>query len=169
MRLAQLRPARLIVARAQERVEVDRRTLSLFPLAEMGDGAQGAGRDRPRPSKEHPARNPPDGIADRIHDSADRIALRRGTEIGAHHVAARRDAPDEHGLAEIAGLLRQSALRGDVEQAAEAESGVEDDAADRNAGGVEAPLEDVVGEDARLFQVRIQILEVGPESPLAPT
>ena len=68
------------------------------------------------------------------------------------------DAPDEHGLAEIAGLLRQSALRRDVEQAAEAEGGVEDDAANRDGGGVEAPLEEVVAEDARLFQVGVQIL-----------
>ena len=55
--------------------------------------------------------------------------------------------------------------RGDVEQAAKAECGVEDDAADRDARGVEAPLEDVVGEDARLFQVRVQILEAVPNHP----
>src|SRR6185437_11790289 len=102
-RLAQLRPARLIEARAQEAVEVDRRTLGLFPLAKM-----------------------------------------RG-----HGIAARWNAPDEQGLAEIAGLVRQSALGGDVEQAAEPESGVEDDAADRNGGGVETALQDVVAEDAR--------------------
>src|SRR6185437_1957479 len=143
-RLAQLRPARLIEARAQEAVEVDRRTLGLFPLAKMSDGAQGAGPEGPRPSKENPARNPADGIADRIHDAADRIALRRGAKIRGHGIAARWDAPDEQGLAEIAGLVRQSALGGDVEQATEPESGVEDDAADRNGGGVETPLEDVV-------------------------
>ena len=57
------------------------------------------------------------------------------------------------------------ALRGDVEQSAKAEGGVEDDAADRDAGGVEAPLQDVVGEDARLFQVRVQILEAVPNHP----
>src|SRR6185437_5051308 len=48
---------------------------------------------------------------------------------------------------------------------AEPESGVEDDAADRNGGGVETPLEDVVAENARLFQVRVQILEPVPNRP----
>ena len=69
------------------------------------------------------------------------------------------NAPDEHGLAEIAALLRQPPLRGDVEQAAEAEGRVEDEAAKRDAGGVKAALQDVIAEDARLFQVGVQIAE----------
>ena len=115
------------------------------------------------PPKTHPTGSPTE-----IHHPADRIALRRRAEIRGHHIGARRDAPDEHGLAEIAALLGQSALRGDVEQAAEPEGGVEDDAAYGDAGGVKAALKDVIGEDARLFQIRVQILESVAKHP-APT
>ena len=93
------------------------------------------------------------------------IALRRGTEIGGHGIGARGNAPDEHGLAEIPGLLRQSGWSSDVEQAAKAEDAIEDEPADGNARGVQAPLQDVIGEDARLFQVRVQILEAVPDLP----
>ena len=131
----------------------------------MSDRRERARPDRPRPSNPQAAHNPPDRIADRVHDSADRIALRRRAKIRRHGIGARRNAPDEHGLAEIAGLLRQSPLGGDVKQAAEAEGGVEDDAADCDGGGVEAPLEEVVAEDARLFQVGVQILQPVPNGP----
>ncbi len=137
----------------------------MFPLREMSNRRERARPDRPRPSDPKSAHDPPDRIDDRVHDAADRIALRRRTEVRGHDIGARRHSPDKHRLAEIAGLFRQSALRGDVEQAAEAEGGVEEDAADRNRGGVEAPLKDIVAEDARLFQVGVQILQPVPNRP----
>ena len=66
-----------------------------FPLAEMGDSAQRPRPDRPRPSKENSAHDPADGIADRIHDTAEPIALRGRAEIGRHAIGARRDAIDK--------------------------------------------------------------------------
>src|ERR1700677_1041236 len=111
LRLAQLIPARLIPARAQEGVEIDGRTLRLLPLGEMSGSGDGGRTDRPGPSNENATHDPSDGIADRIHDATEPITLRGRTKIRRHGVGSSRNAPDKQGLAEIARLLRQSGWR----------------------------------------------------------
>ena len=93
------------------------------------------------------------------------IAQRRGTVIGLLDKGTRGDAPDEQGLAKIAGLLRKSAGRGDVDKAAETEDRIEHEALQRHGGRAEAALQDVVAENARLLQVRVQILQTVADAP----
>ena len=107
-RLAQLRPAALIIVRAQEAIEVDRGVLGFLPLAEMSDGGQSCRPGGPASQPNTPPSTQPTGSPTVSTTAAERIALRRGSEIGPLHKGARRDAPDEQGLAKIAGLLRQS-------------------------------------------------------------
>ncbi len=89
-RLAQLRPAGLVIVRPQEAVEVDRGILGLLPLAQMHLGLQGCAASDSRPSP-RPGQRPADRVGHRIHSSAERIAQRRGTVIGPLHKGAGGD------------------------------------------------------------------------------
>ena len=146
-RLAQIGAAGLILARAQEAVEVDRGVLGLLPLGEMRCRRHRARADRPRPANDCAT------VLSTIHRPANRIAPRGGAIVRPLDNGARRDAPDEQGLAEVAALLRQSPGRSDIEQSAKTEVGVKDEATKRNAHGVETALNNIVRESAPLFQI----------------
>jgi len=55
--------------------------------------------------------------------------------------------------------LRQAARARNVEQAAEAERRIQDEAASRLDRGVEAQLKEVVGENSRFLEIRVQIVQ----------
>ena len=92
--------------------------------------------------------------------SAGKVLRCRGEEIVVQELTEESfdgvDVAHEAGL--LAGVVRPCV-------AAEPEGGVYDGAGDRNAGGVQAALEEVVAEDPRLFQVGVQVLQSVPNHP----
>ena len=100
-----------------------------------------------------------DRIAKAIDDVADGIASRRGTPIGPNHIRAFADTPDKQRLPKIAGLLRNPFQAREIDKTADSKCRVHCKTGSCLAGGVESALEQIVYEDARLFQVRIEIVQ----------
>jgi len=155
-RLTQFRAPRLVVARAQERVEIDGCLLGHFQLAEPDHRVQGRGGDRDPDLR---SGQQADRIAKAIDDVADRIARRGGAPIGPNHVGTFVDAPDKQCLSKIAGLLRDAFPAREIDKAAESERRVHGKTRGSLAGGVDAALQQIVHEDTRLFQVVIEIVQ----------
>ena len=96
---------------------------------------------------------------------ANRVAERRGAIEGLDHVGTRGDAPNEQGLAEIAGLLRYPALAGNIEKSTDANGRIADEADRRLEGRIEAQLQDIIRKNARFLEVGVQVVQAVVDGP----
>jgi hypothetical protein len=75
------------------------------------------------------------------------------------------DPPNKQSLAEIAALLRQTMLACDIDKPTESQSRIHDEAASRLCRRFESALQQVIYEDARLLQIRIQVMHAVVHGP----
>ncbi|MNQ90928.1 hypothetical protein D3C85_1062890 [compost metagenome] len=94
-----------------------------------------------------------------IRDHAAGITHGAGPEERQHQVGAAVYAPITHGLAEVLIVALQAHVGSDVEEAEQAEAGVEDQAACVDAGIVELGLEQVVGQVAHVADIAEDIVD----------
>ena len=102
---------------------------------------------------------PAQRIGGHINDGSDRIARRRGAQVGRHYVRTLAYPPDKQGLTKIAALLRDAIAAGHIEQPAEADGRIDDESGGRARRRVEPRLQQIVHQDAWLLQIRIQIMQ----------
>src|SRR5262249_24873964 len=89
----------------------------------------------------------------------DGIARGRGAHEGRHHVGTLAYSPNKQSLTEIAALLRGAIAARQINQPADAEGCIDHEPGGRECLCVEAQLQQIVYQDARLLQIRIQIMQ----------
>ena len=128
----------------------------MLELAKPNNRVQACSRDG---DAELRSKQQADWIGEKIDGGAHRVARRGWPPIWSHHVRAFSDSPDEQCLTKIAALLRHAFPGCKIDKAAEAEGRIHREPRSRISGCVEAELQQVIYEDARLFQVRVYVMQ----------